>query len=336
MVISDKQELRRCVKQAVRRASVCEADLSFDVLQGSLGISAMLDLWARPASSASESLKRSCADQTPFSPDAVAMFAALDAMGFPVQDLDRAVSVERSYDRNAYIREVLDALRAKCVLVRVPVERAEQIQFEDDRFSPLLVVNRDLFMPGRYGVDYASAAKRISDAASICESENLLVEQLDEQALQYCIMPVCQDAGLVLHIHLHTERDIARFSMLLDQFDGVYAVVSAPAALQNMLIDAAVTRVRMLVRLTDVASVPYALAKLGVTRFAAYGACASLPEIMLGRWISAKEDIWQLLTEMYLPLARAGYELQSASIERDIGRIMYGNMLAVCRSRNVK
>ena len=336
MVISDKQELRRCVKQAVRRACVCESDLSFDVMHGSLGVSAMLDLWARPAPTASESLKRSCADQTPFAPEAVAMFAALDAMGFPVQDLDRAVAVERSYDRNAYIREVLDALKAKCVLVRVPVDMAQQIQFEDNRFSPLRVVDRDLFTPGRFGIDYASVAKRIADSASICEAENLLMTQFDESALQYCVMPICQDEGIVLHIHLESLQDIERFSLMLDQFDGVRAVVSASAELQATLIDAAVSRVRMLVRLTEVSFVSQALTKLGVTRFAVYGACASLPEIMLGRWISAKEEIWQALSEAYLPLARAGYELQSAAIERDIGRIMCGNLLSLCKRRNME
>ena len=38
MVISDKQALRRCVKQAVRRAEVVETMLDFDVLHAELGV----------------------------------------------------------------------------------------------------------------------------------------------------------------------------------------------------------------------------------------------------------------------------------------------------------
>ena len=97
MIISDKQELRRCVKQLVRRASVCESSLDFDVNQGELGVQAMLDLWARPAQTASEALEKTTAEHTPFSPDARAMFAALDAMDLPVKDLDRAEILQKQY-----------------------------------------------------------------------------------------------------------------------------------------------------------------------------------------------------------------------------------------------
>ena len=62
MIISDKQELRRCVKQIVRRASVCEASLDFDVNSGEVGVEAMLDLWARPAATPGEALERSTAE----------------------------------------------------------------------------------------------------------------------------------------------------------------------------------------------------------------------------------------------------------------------------------
>ena len=41
MVISDKQTLRRCVKQAVRRAAVVETLLNFDAARGEMGIKAL-------------------------------------------------------------------------------------------------------------------------------------------------------------------------------------------------------------------------------------------------------------------------------------------------------
>ena len=165
MIISDKQELRRCVKQLVRRADVCEASLSFDMARGETGVEAMLDLWARPAATPGEALARTTAEQTPFAPDAAAMFAALDAMDLPVRDLDKAAGLQREYVRADYIREMLDTMRARCVLVHVAMEQADQTRFDDVRLEPLLDIGMELFVPGRYGVDYRAAAERIAQAA---------------------------------------------------------------------------------------------------------------------------------------------------------------------------
>lgn len=329
MIISDKQELRRCVKQLVRRADVCEAELDFDVMNGSVGVEAALDVWARPASSPSESLQRTCADQTPFHPDAAAMFAAFDAMDLPVHDLDRASAMQRSYDRDAYLSELLDTMRAKLVLVRVPMASAAQVHFDDPRFCPLLAVDSALFVPGRYGTDYACAAASLAEVAALCHAVNIQADAFDAPAMRYCLLPVCQDHGFTLHVMLRTAQDIEEFSILLDLFDGVHAVVHASDGLERALIDAAAKRVRMLV-CTDPVHIPYALGKLG-TRFVPFAARASQPELMLGRWVCSKEAIWQTLADAYLPLARSGYELQSAAIERDIRRMLSQNLLTFCK-----
>ena len=150
MIISDKQELRRCVKQIVRRAAVCEASFDFDVNHGELGLEAMLGLWARPAATPGEAMERTTAEQTPFSPDAKAMFAALDAMDLPVMDLGHAMVQQKAYDRSAYLCEVLDTLRARCVLVRVKAKDAAAAVFEDDRFEPLIVADEAWFVPGSF------------------------------------------------------------------------------------------------------------------------------------------------------------------------------------------
>lgn len=330
MIISDKQELRRCVKQLVRRASVCEASLNFDVIHGEVGVEAMLDLWARPALTPGEALERSVAEQTPFSLDARAMFAALDAMDLPVKDLDRAKAHVQEYERPAYLREVLDTLRAKCVLVRVPAARAAEAVFEDDRFETLLVPDGAWFVPGRYGVDYAEAARSIAEAAGACGARNIAMDCFDAHALRYCLLPLCQDMGYALHICLKTDEEAAQFALLLDEFEGVRALVRASESAQKRVIDEAASRVRMLVCLSGAQQLGYALTKLG-TRLAAYCAEAALPEQMLGRWLLEKESIWQALCEMYLPLARTGYELESSAIERDVRRMLCDNLLLLCR-----
>ena len=328
MIISDKQELRRCVKQLVRRAEVSEASLDFDVHGGEIGVEAMLDTWAHPAATPGEALLRATAEHTPFDPDAAAMFAALEAMDLPVKDLDRAQTMAREYERPAYLREVLDTMRAKCVLVRVPMDG--QASFDDDRFEPLLEVSGHLFAPGRYGVDYAGAARKLEDCAQACGARNLLLERFDAQTLRYCLLPLCQDSGFALHVQLRSCEEIDRFALLLDEFDGVRALARAQASCELHLIDAAAQRMRLLVCLSDFAHMNAALETLG-TRFAAYSTQAKLPEQMLGRWTLARESIWQALANAYLPLARSGYTLESAAIERDVRRLMSGNLLALCR-----
>lgn len=328
MIISDKQELRRCVKQMVRRAEVCEASLDFDVSGGEIGVEAMLDTWTHPAVTPGETLRRATAEHTPFAPDAAAMFAALDAMDLPVRDLDCAQAMVMEYERPAYLREVLDTMRARCVLVRVPMEKATH--FDDDRLEPLIVVSGDLFVPGRYGVDYAGAARKLADCAQACGAKNLLLERFDAQALRYCLLPLCQDNGYALHVQLRSYEEIDRFALLLDAFDGVRALAGAQTSCELHLIDAAAQRVRLLVCLSDCAHMSAALGTLG-TRFVAYSAQAKLPEQMLGRWLLARESIWQALANAYLPLARSGYTLETAAIERDVRRLLGGNLLALCR-----
>jgi len=334
MIISDKQELRRCVKQLVRRADVCEASLLFDMAQGDVGVEAMLDLWARPALSPSEALARTTADQTPFIPAAAEMFAALDAMDLPVRDLDRAANSQREYEREGYIRELLDTMRAKCVLVRVPMEKAGLTPFDDERIEPLLDIDAELFVPGRYGTDYQAAAGKIAEAAALCGARNIRASRFDMQALRYCLMPLCEDQGFVLHVHLNTAEEIRQFALLMDEFDGVRALAACEPCVQSALIDAASMRTRLLVCLSDVHGMGEALAKLG-TRFVAYSAGAVLLEQMLGRWVLVKEQIWQELASAYLPLARSGYPLESAAIERDVRRILSQNLIELCRSQEL-
>ena len=258
------------------------------------------------------------------------MFAALDAMDLPVRDLDRAKAQQQEYERGAYLREVLDTLRAKCVLVRANAQQAAQAVFDDDRFEPLLLADGQWFVPGRYGVDYAGAAREIAQEAQICGARNLVVDRFDAQVLRYCLLPLCQDMGFALHVHLYTHAEVTQFALLLDEFEGVRALATADAAAERSLIDAAASRVRLLVCLNGAQQIGYALEKLG-TRFAAYSAKAVLPEQMLGRWLLEKENIWQALCECYLPLARTGYELESSAIERDVRRILCDNLYQFCR-----
>ena len=84
MVISDKQTLRRCVKQAVRRTEVVETLLYFDICNGEMGIKTLAETFSQSEGS------------TPFQADAVAAYAAMEALDMPIDDMHRAALVQLS------------------------------------------------------------------------------------------------------------------------------------------------------------------------------------------------------------------------------------------------
>lgn len=315
MLISDKQELRRCVKQAVRRAQVSETMLCFDVQQGEMGVEPLMAVLRQ-------------GQGTPFGEDGAAVYAALDALGLPIRDPAGAISMQQSYERNAWLREVLDVMRAQRVLVAVPLERAQEFLPSDDRLAALPVIDRACFVPGRYGIDYRAVAARIAEAAHACGARDLLVRGVPEDALRYAVLPACEDARCVLHAALEGEVQVRAFAALLDEFSGVRAIASAEGEAETTLIALAAQRPRLLVRLTDMSHLPLALEALGA-RFLPYASGAPLPELMLGRWIGARERLWPLLADAYLPLARAGYPLDSQRIERDVASLLTENLKAL-------
>ena len=312
MMIANKQDLRRCVKQAVRRANVVETCFCFDVSQGECGIEAMLE------HAAATSLG---AEGTPLQRDALEAVCALAALDYPIQDLEKAQAMQAGYDRQGYLAQILRAMRARRVLVQTMMGAEQAAMTPDDRFAPCLLIPPDVFAPGRYGVDYAGVAQRIAQAASAMGARDVQPLCLDEQATEFCLAPLCEDECFVLHVQLQTSEQIAWFAGLMERHDRLRALAHATESIECELIRVASACDRLLVCLTDTSHLQVALDRLG-TRFLAYSAGASFPEQMLGRWACAKEAIWQALYAAYLPLARAGYVLSAEAIERDVQRML--------------
>ena len=317
MIIRDKQDLRRCVKQAVRRAEVVETRLDFDILHGEVGVGALMG---------EPSAQSAVGTGTPLQRGAVEAFAALNALDLPAHDVGKAETIAQGYDRGAYLAQVLRAMRARRVLVTVPMDQAEQTAFPGERFSPLLAVGPDTFTPGRYGVSYESAAQRIAQAAHACGARDVTLAAWDEQALGFCLAPLCEDECMVLHIQLDAPEQVIALAEVMDDHPRLRVLAGARGHAQRALLREAAPRKRLLVRLSDPQRLEEAVGLLG-TRVLAYSAEADLPERMLGRWVQARETIWQALYEAYLPLARAGYELTDDAVERDAVRMLGGAYL---------
>ena len=323
MIIRDKQDLRKCVKQCVRRAQVIETDAKADVILGEYGVKANLGHWASSVESLQEAFEQSSLG-TPFARKQGTLLAALDALQLPVHNLDKAESIISGYDRQAYLTAVLSAMRARKVLLHVSANQAEQFPFEDERIAPLLAVDDALFAPGRYGVNYEEVAEYIRQLLHSLDARDILADGCAIQAIEYCLLPVCEDEGTVLHVHARTADELCRMLELLEHHDSAKAIVSADEALERELIKRAAQYRNVVVKLHGTHNLTDALLTLG-TRFIPYSSAASTAEEMLGCWIYAKEALWQSLYEAYLLLARTGYELTREGIEADIEALLCGN-----------
>lgn len=321
MIIRDKQDLRKCVKQCIRRAEVTETALMFDAAHGECGVARMLGMSEGSLQEAFERLGVG----SPLGERSAVLLAALSAMQLPVHDLDKADAIAKGYDRQAYLSCVLSGMRARRVLAEVSSAQAQDALMMDERFAPLLAADASLFEPGRYGVDYAAAARNLAETARAIRARDVKLERFDAQALAYCLMPLCEDEALVLHVHLDCAAQIEQLFELLKHHPQVRALVSAEPEIELKLIAQAAGKENVLVRLEDLAHLGKAFAALG-TRFVPYASHAALPEEMLGRWIRAKEEIWPALCEAYLALARTGYELTREAIEADCEALLCGNM----------
>lgn len=323
MIIRDKQDLRKCVKQCVRRAQVIETNASCMMISEQFGVENNLRRWAPEADSLQESFEAACAG-SPFAARTSAFLAALNALQLPVHDLDKAECIVKGYDRETYLKAVLNAMNARKAVVFADAKTLENSEFTDGRLAQGLLIGDELFVPGRYGVDYEAAANQIVQWVREMNVHDISLEVFSEPALKYCLIPVCEDEGIVLHVHIRSEEQLRTMTGILNEYQGIRVIISAQREFEYALIDQAVSLSNALVRLGDIQSIPYALRMLG-TRFIPYASCALLPEEMLGRWVLAKEALWQALYEAYLPLARAGYELTRERIEADVDMLLCGN-----------
>ena len=327
MLIRDKQELKRCVKQAVRRALVVETDFNFDVVNGVLGVSELLQTWAEPTGAPNDALRRATEGGTPFSSDAAATFAALSALELPTHNLNNAQTIAESYDRSAYLREVLDVMRARRVLVRVPAERANDILFDDERFAPMIEIDPvTFFRSGRYGVNYEARADELVRLLSSCGARDLYAGYAGADMLHYALIPVSEDTGSVIYMHAgNSAEELWLIAGILEDHPNARVVLFCEPEHERLLIDLAQQRPNIMPRIGNPDNLCYALSRLN-TRFIPYASCAQLPEQMLGRWENTREILWQKLLDAYLPLARAGYELTSEAIAQDAHQLLGGNL----------
>lgn len=315
MTIRDKQTLRRCVKQAVRRCETVETQLRFDLQSGETGV---FDGLAKGRG-------------TPFSPDAAAVCAAMTALELPVYDLSRARTLAQDYEREAYLRELMDAANLKRAYVCVPMEKAQEMFLGDDRLRPLLSVDGSVFERGRYGVNYERAAQQAGEAMRACGASHMLAAQdVSIEAITFALLPLAEDEGFCLHIGLRNVEEARRLEKVVEGFAGARLLVWADCArreealeVERMLIGLSARMPRVTMRLRGLEQLGLALETLGA-RFLVYASEAQSMELMAGRWICFKERLYPLLCDAYLPLARAGYELTSEDVERDARAILGG------------
>jgi len=325
MIIRDKQDLRKCVKQSVRRAGIVEIGAWQGVLNGAYGITQWLGESYDPSASLNEQFGR-CCEGSPFAGRPAELLAALDALNLPVHDLDKAQAILEGYDSAAYRSMALDALRARRVLVEADPGAVVDFYAGDGRIAPLLLIDNTFFVPGRYGVGYEHCAQQIVQMLEHVSASDVKLAVFNAEALMYCLIPVCEDTKAVLHLHVTDIHQWQSAKSLLALHPEVRALVSAEVEIEKDVIRDAAKLSGMLVCVEATENIPYALMHLG-TRFTVHPSRAASLEELLGRWIRTKEALWLAMCDAYLPLARTGYELTREQIEADAELLLGGNLM---------
>ncbi|MBQ7487542.1 MAG: hypothetical protein IJT77_08635 [Clostridia bacterium] len=322
MILSDKQSLRKCVKQIVRHAEIVDIAV-FNPFEDDFGLSPMLGSFPGGAQ-----LGR--ADQpTPITEGAAALYAAFDAVGISLSSLEDADTLQKSYSREAWLREILDVMPAKRVFIEVPMNASRNPSDMDNRFLPVLRVDPEQVQVGRYGISLENEAARIFETSVRLGTRQIKLNGYREDFLRYCLLPMAEDRDLVLHLSIETAKDAERFLRTFRQFPAAHCVLYPAREAETYLIHAVRGMARLLVSVTTPQNVDAAFSELGFS-FLPQASFSTLPEEMLGRWIQRREQIHEILSDHYLPLARAGYELSDEIIEADIGRLFSGNFLTFC------
>ena len=315
-VISDKQGLRRCLKQYMRNLPVVESCLDWNRKEENTSALFLQKLAPILSSRPKTSL---------LTDDECACLSAVKKLGFSGETKDELTRSLSLYSNDAWLREVLEAGSFRRVYVPVRLSEAETVRSEE-RLQPFLCVGKSDFVPGRYGIEYRAIADQIRSALRLSGCRHLSLTEFDEEALKYCILPVCEEEGAVLRVFLNTAKETEAFFALVANAGYLHAILRTTPDLQPALIRRLEGRDRFLLSLNGFQDLALAFSVLRL-RFIPYESRAESPETMLGKWIMAREQIWPALLDAYLPTARTGLTLTAENLEEDLSLFLGGYLL---------
>lgn len=322
MILSDKQALRKCIKQVIRQSETIDTVL-FNPLTDDIGLEPMLK-----SIPGGERL-RAGTGETPISDRAAEMYAAFNALGIPLNSFEEAGTQQKLYARETWIREILDVMPARNVLTVVPMNAPSTPANMDNRFVPLLRVEEEQVSIGRYGLNLEAEAGNIFETSVRLGTRQILLNGFREDFLHYCLLPLAEDHHLILHLCLDKGRELARLLQLMSGFPQAHCVIYMPDTAEEELISAAQERQRIYPVIRSLRNMEAAVSALGF-RFHPLAGFSALPEQMLGRWIRIRDQLSDLMTEQYVKLARTGYELTSEAIEKDLSGFLCNNLQDFC------
>lgn len=334
MVVHDRAELKRCVRALVKRAHAVDVYAPIDWAHGPWGVDAMLRTWMigedADAEAINERFQECCVQSLPMNPRAAETFAALGAMDMPMMDVQVVRERENLLGREGYAQLAMERAGLKKVFTPIDMRDAEEALTDWCAFAPQVEPTLRLRTSDapveRYGTQYAACAQRAQALAAGHGLRGVMFacgeEAAQEEMLRRCVAPLCEDAGLVLHLWA---REAEAVKALLRDFPGLRLILAMPDDAAALEAAGASERVLPCVSLAGLAR---ALSMRG-TQFVPYGSAAAQPGELIGRWQGARTAIAQALTQALLPLARTGFAIQEADIQMQVAALMGGNVLAL-------
>ncbi|MCR4708169.1 MAG: hypothetical protein K5746_09535 [Clostridiales bacterium] len=317
-VISDKQALRRCLKQYLRNIPVVEPFLRWNRM-GDDPSSIFLQRVAQVLSPRTSAVSL-------LSGEDCACLSALKKLGFSGETKDELTKSLGLYSKEAWLREVLEAGMVRRAYVPIRLADPDGNVPDDECLRPILFVDKTDFIPGRFGIDYRSKAEEIRATMRTVGCRFLCLDEFDEEILKYCLLPVCEEEGTALRLTLRTDEETEAFFALAADAGYLHVILRTEQRLQPDLIRRLAGRDRFLLSLNGFQDLPLALSVLRL-HFIPYESQADSPEMMIGKWAVAREQLWPALLEAYLPTARTGYPLTAEKLEEDLIGFLGGTLL---------
>ncbi len=319
MLISNKQELRKCLKQLIRHLPAMDIDLHYNPLSEEIGIRAVMN--EIPGGAA---VLNGVNSKTPLTMQVVAALSIFAEMDLSIDDLQSAVISQEEYSSEAWVRELLDRTPFQKMLVRISDEKALSTFTQEDRFTFLIEACSDTVEIGRFGPLYERKANDLKILMNSCQTNHLTAKQYNKEFYKYCLMPLCEDNAFILHAFLPDYTSIQDFMNNVAFFPRLSCIVRTSSELEPTLIKqvSGIERVRLAIEDPDHYSI--ALSHLGLN-FLPFSSHQERIELACGKWLVYREKLLEALQNSYLSLCRSGYELTSEQLEADLRQLFYYN-----------
>ena len=331
MRIDDKDELKRCIRAAVRGLPLPDVLTRLNIAAPRVGLDAMLGEIA-PDEAPEAAFSRLFIENTPLRQTEQDVVTALDRLGMPQGDRQVACLRAQSMTPDAYLTAVCEQVGWSVALSPVTPENCGDARAAAF-LQPSLDLDACMTTPGRYGERYRAQAERLSAFVREQKISHAALSGADGRMLNgewmRCLaLPLCEDERLILCIGLKDKDALTQLAQRMDEYPALRVAAWCCEAADEPALIGAAQRMNHLAPCIRPASISLALDSER-PRFLPYPSYAAVADFCIGYFRRLRAETARALYERYLPLLRSGFVLTDHTVAQDIVRMTVGAWTAI-------